>query len=111
MVTTVGTVSRTVPVRVNDNRVPSYSIAPVSAVVFRTPEAIFNGAVEADAVPAGRCRRAVGDAVPMPRLFVTPIESAVTAPRKDEVPVMVRFPDASVTTMGTHPVFAPLVVL
>ena len=47
---------------------PSYSIAPASVVARLVPEVNFNGAVEAVAVPALRCRRAVGAAVPMPTL-------------------------------------------
>src|SRR3989338_3884612 len=57
--------------------VPSYSIAPASAVVRLVPDVNLSGAVLAAAVPALRCKTAVGLVVPMPTLpaFVILIHS------------------------------------
>jgi hypothetical protein len=53
---------------VKNRSVPSYSIAPASAVVKLVPDVNLTGAVPAVAVPAFIFKYAVGAVVPIPRL-------------------------------------------
>ena len=49
---------------VNDSEAPSNSRLPASGVVRNVPDVSFSGGLVA--VPAAKCRRAVGEVVPIP---------------------------------------------
>ena len=71
--------SLTAPVLVKKRLVPLYSNAPFSAIVRFVPDVNFKGAVEAVAVPAFKCKIAVGAVTPNPNSPVLKILARSTA--------------------------------